>query len=82
MATFPDEARFPLDTSCVTVLPIPPAECECGEGTQTHFVELDMVNNGSTHEVYVGCQSCANDFAERLRESLPLGIAGGPDEDR
>lgn len=69
-----DDEMLKLDADDVTVVTIDPDECECS-GVKavavTHVVMFDMRANGSVHEVFRGCATCATDFANRLKSSLP-----------
>jgi hypothetical protein len=61
-----------LDSDCVSIKPFIPMCTECDELPATKVVMLDALNNGMN--VNFGsemCAECANEAADRLRESLP-----------
>lgn len=61
-----------LTCDCVTVEDFMPVCTECDEAAASKVVMLDAVNNGMT-TAFGGqmCEECANEVADRLRESLP-----------
>lgn len=71
MATEDGDETLRLDAGDVTVEKLPEEDCECGEAATTHSVWFDMRANGSAHEVFRGCETCATDFSVRLKSSLP-----------
>ena len=62
-----------LDRGDVAVEPLPELFCtgECEPPNKdTHAVTLDMRNIGVSSEVFRGCLSCCEAFADALRDSL------------
>jgi hypothetical protein len=57
-----------LDADDVTIIPIAPTMCdECLELPATHYVQIDLRGNGTEVAVAECCESCAENFADRLR---------------
>ena len=55
----------------VDVVPMDRTECDRCDATATHYVMLDMRNNGVRRSVAECCFTCAHQFAADLRRSLP-----------
>lgn len=72
-----DREPYKLDASCVRIVVIEPRLCQnCGDETgktATHRVFIDLVNNGQDMGLEGSCLTCAQEFADRLRASLPRG---------
>ncbi len=60
-----------LDKEDVTVEKILIELCECQEGPITHFVQIDLRAAGQCSGFGEYCEPCANEFANRIRSSLP-----------
>ena len=61
---------FKIDASCVAVLKYEEPCSSCGDAERTHYVSLDY-GSGATAIADEMCESCANEFADDVRDSLP-----------
>lgn len=68
-----EQEAYLLDAGCVRITDIEPRPCNnCGdEVVATKVVWLDMRNNGQNMGIGEFCAPCAEEFADRLRASLP-----------
>lgn len=61
-----------LDAGDVSIQDAPDEECDGCTASPAHkIVVLDLRNNGETHCLGRYCAECAEEFAARLRASLP-----------
>lgn len=68
----PELEPIMLDRSCVTIEDFKPLCRECDEAPATKVVMLDAWNNGMVVNFGMEmCVECAEEVAERLRDSLP-----------
>ena len=65
-----------LSADDVHVLLFEPNNCpECEAAPTTHYVILDAPANGTEPMLMRGCEPCCNEYADRLRASLPTATS-------
>lgn len=65
------EEPIKLEPNDVKIRPIGQYGCEnCGEDYATHWVKIDLRHLGTETQVFEGCLTCCESFAEGIMESL------------
>ena len=66
-----DDSQILLEPDDVTVSVIEIFACDnCGEDEVTHQVSIDFRKIGTKLELFQGCQTCCESYAQGIKESL------------